>query len=163
MNARDAIKLSFGTPDHIVRGYLADLKDSDLLVRPVPGANNIAWQLGHLILSEYAMIEAICPGSSPPPPAGFKEKHDKAKATSDDPQAFLKKDEYMKLYDQVRAGTFKALDTVKDSDLDKPAPEAFREYAPTIASVFLMQPEHWLMHAGQWAIVRRKLGKPPLF
>ncbi len=49
MNVREAIKLSYGTPDHICRGYLADLKDSDLLLRPVPGANHIAWQLGHLI------------------------------------------------------------------------------------------------------------------
>ena len=74
-----------------------------------------------------------------------------------------KKDEYLKLYDQVRAGTFKALDTVKETDFDKPGPEKFREYCPTVASVFLMQPSHWLMHAGQWSVVRRKLGKPPLF
>jgi hypothetical protein len=163
MNAREAIKLSYGTPDHICRGYLADLKDSDLLVRPVPGANHIAWQLGHIIVSEYGMTEAICPGSSPPLPAGFVEKHDKKTATSDDPKAFYKKDEYLKLYDQVRAGTFKALDTVKETDFDKPGPEKFRDFCPTIASAFLLHPAHWLMHAGQWAVVRRKLGKPPLF
>jgi hypothetical protein len=29
--------------------------------------------------------------------------------------------------------------------------------------VLLLVPSHCLMHAGQWAIVRRKLGKPPLF
>jgi len=27
----------------------------------------------------------------------------------------------------------------------------------------MLHPQHWLMHAGQWAVVRRKLGKPPLF
>jgi hypothetical protein len=163
MNVREAIKLSYAMPDHICRSYLGDLKDSDLLVRPVPGANHIAWQLGHLITSEHGMIEMVCPGSSPPLPAGFAEKHNKTTATSDDPKAFYKKDEYLKLYDQVRAGTIKALDTVKETDFDKPAPEKFREFVPTIASLFLMQPEHWLMHAGQWAVVRRKVGKPPLF
>jgi len=163
MNVREAIKLSFATPDHICRSYLADLKDSDLLVRPVPGANHIAWQLGHLISAEHMFAEAVCPGSASPLPAGFAEKHNKTTATSDDPKAFLKKDEYLKLYDQVRAGTIKALDTVKETDFDKPGPEKFREFCPTVASVFLMQPTHWMMHAGQWSVVRRKLGKPPLF
>ena len=163
MNTREAIKYTYGTPDHICRGYLGDLKDADLLLRPVPGANHIAWQLGHLINTEYETIEAICPGSSPPLPAGFKEKHTKSTATSDDPKAFLTKDEYLKLYDQVRAGTFKALDTLKESDFDKPAPEQMREFCPTVGAVFLLHPQHWLMHAGQWVIVRRKLGKPAMF
>lgn len=163
MNARDAIKASFAMPDMICRRYLDDLKDADLLVRPVPGANHIAWQLGHLITSERAIVEAACPGSMPALPAGFAEKHNKDAAGNDDPKAFCKKDEYLKLYDQVRAATFKALDTVKEADFDKPGPEKYRQICPTVASIFLMQPEHWTMHAGQWAIVRRKLGKPPLF
>jgi hypothetical protein len=29
--------------------------------------------------------------------------------------------------------------------------------------VFSMQGSHWMMHAGQWAVLRRKLGRPPLF
>jgi DinB superfamily len=163
MNARETIKLSYATPDNICRGYLADLKDSDLLVRPVPGANHIAWQLGHLIDVEHDVTESICPGCMPTLPAGFKEKHAKGTATSDDPKDFYTKDEYLKLYDQVRAGTLKALDSMKETDFDKPSPEGIRKFCPTIASVFLLHPNHWLMHGGQWAIVRRKLGKPPLF
>lgn len=163
MNAREAIKLSYGTPDYICRLYLADLTDSDLFVRPVPGANHIAWQLGHLIATEHDTIDEISPGSSPPLPAGFKEKHNKQTATSDDPKAFYTKDEYLKLYDQVRAGTFKALDSMKETDFDKPAPEKLRKFCPTVAAVFALHPNHWLMHAGQWVVVRRKLGKPPLF
>lgn len=163
MNAREAIKLSYGTPDQICRSYLGDLKDSDLLVRPVPGANHIAWQLGHLIATEHDTIEDISPGSSPPLPVGFKEKHTKQTAASDDPKAFCTKDEYLKLYDQVRAGTLKALDSVKETDFEKPAPESIRRFCPTVAAVFALHPSHWLMHAGQWAVVRRKIGKPPLF
>jgi hypothetical protein len=163
MNAREAIKLSYGTPDRICRGYLEDLKDADLMVRPVPGANHIAWQLGHLISTEYDTIESMYPGSSPPLPAGFKEKHNKQTAASDDPKAFYTKDEYLKLYDQVRAGTMKALDAAKETDFDNAAPESVRRFCPTVAAVFALHPNHWLMHAGQWAVTRRKLGKPPLF
>ena len=163
MNVRDAIKLSYATPDMICRGYLNDLQDSDLFIRPAPTANHIAWQLGHLIAAEHMFTSLVCPGVVPPLPAGFAEKHDKKTASSDDPQAFYTKAEYMKLYDQVRAATLKAIDAVPEADFDKPGPEKFRDMFPSVASVFLMQPTHWMMHAGQWVIVRRKLGKPPLF
>ena len=163
MNTRDAIKSSYAMPDSICRGYVSDLTDAQLLERPVPGTNHIAWQLGHLISAEHMFIDAICPGVMPKLPAGFDEKHSKSTATSDDPKAFLKKDEYLNLYDEVRAGTMKAIDTIKESDLDNPGPEKYRSFCPTIASVLLMQPTHWMMHAGQWAVLRRKLGKPPQF
>jgi hypothetical protein len=163
MNARDVIKSTFATPDMIFRSYLGDLTDADLLVRPVPKANHIAWQLGHLITSEHEFVEGLCPGLASPLPEGFAAKHKKEKAESDNPKDFYKKDEYFKLYDQVRASTLKMVDTVSESDYDKPAPEKFRSYCPTVASVLTLSSAHWLMHVGQWAIVRRKLGKPPLF
>ena len=52
---------------------------------------------------------------------------------------------------------------MSDADFDQPGPEPMRAYCPTVGSVFTLQGTHWMMHAGQWAIVRRKLGKPPLF
>ena len=70
MNARQALKESMDSPTMIAKAYLEDLSDADLLVRPVEGANHIAWQLGHLINSEHSMIELICPGSMPPLPEG---------------------------------------------------------------------------------------------
>jgi hypothetical protein len=109
------------------------------------------------------LIEAVCPGLMPQLPPQFAERHDRKLCGSDDPANFLTKDEYLRLYDQVRAATFKAIDTVGEDDFDKPGPEKFRSICPTVASVFLMQPTHWMMHAGQWALVRRKLGKPPLY
>jgi len=163
MNVHDAIKNTCAMTDNICRGYLSDLTDSDLLVRAVPNSNHIAWQLGHLIAAEHQFGEAINPGSMPPLPAGFAKKHDKTTATSDDPKAFLKKDEYLKVYGEVRAGTLKTADKLTESELDKPGPEEFRSFCPTVGSVLLMQPTHWMMHAGQWALIRRKLGKPPMF
>lgn len=163
MNAHDALRLALTTAEMISLGYLSDLSDSDLLVRPVPGANHIAWQLGHLIGSENAMIAETCPGSMPALPAGFSEKHGKDTAGSDDRQTFLSKDEYLRLYRQQREATLKALDALSDADLDRPGPERFRDYAATVGAVFGMQGSHWLMHSGQWAVIRRKLGRKPMF
>jgi hypothetical protein len=160
MNAHAVLRGALADADSISTSYLNDLSDADLLVRPVPGANHIAWQLGHLIAAENGMIGETCPGSMP---AGFKEKHTNDTASSDDGQAFLSKDEYLRLYREQRAATLKALDSLSESDFDLPAPERFRHFVPTVGGLFNMQAAHWLMHAGQWAVVRRKLGRKPLF
>jgi hypothetical protein len=163
MDTRQAHRASMAMADMMAQGYLGDLSDADLLVRPVPGANHIAWQLGHLIASERGMMEQVAPGSMPALPAGFKEKHTKETAGSDDPNAFLTKDEYLKLHAAVRAATLAVLDRTSDADFDKPAPESMQGYAPTIGDLFVLHGQHWTMHSGQWAVIRRKLGRPPLF
>lgn len=163
MNAHGALRNALATGEMISLGYLNDLSDEDILVRPVPGTNHIAWQLGHLIAAENGMMEETCPGSMPALPAGFGDKHNSDTAASDDPQAFLSKDEYLRLYREQREATLKGLDSLNEADFDRPAPERFRQYAPTVGAVIGMQASHWLMHAGQWAVIRRKLGRKPLF
>ncbi len=163
MNAQAAFRHALADADMITTSYLNDLTDADLLVRAVPGINHIAWQLGHLIASENGMVGETCPGSMPDLPQGFKENYTNDTAGSDDPQAFLSKDEYLRLYRQQREATLKALEGLSDADFDRPAPERYRNFIETVGGVFSMQATHWLMHAGQWAVLRRKLGRKPLF
>jgi len=163
MNAREAIRNSIASSDFIVNAYLGDLTDAELLVRPVPGANHIAWQLGHLISSMKVLVEAAFPGSMPALPTGFTEKHSKETASSDNPGAFLTKAQYEKLYAEQRQGVIAKLMSLTDADLDEPAPEQFRSFMQTIGDLFSLQAGHVTMHAGQWAVTRRKLGRKPLF
>jgi hypothetical protein len=163
MNAVEALKQSMIMPEQVCNGYLQDMTDAELLVRPVEGANHIAWQLGHLIKSEHSMIEAICPGSMPPLPPGFEEKYTKQTAESNNPRDFLTKAEYLKLAQEQRAATKAVLSKLTDADLDKPVPEPLQRISKTVAGIFSMQPTHWMMHAGQWAVTRRRLGRRPLF
>jgi hypothetical protein len=146
----------------VVRSYVEDLTDADLLVRPVPGANHIAWQLGHLVAGTHKMLSAIgC--LVPSLPDGFAASYTPEMAASDDPSKFATKAEYLKLMDQAKAATLAAIDATPDADLDKPGPESMRQHAPTVAAVLMLQGTHWLMHAGQFVPVRRKLGKKPIF
>lgn len=163
MNAREALKATWDSAQFIVDAYLADLSDSDLLVRPVPGCNHIAWQLGHLISSENKMLSAVMPGIMPALPDGFADKHSKEKASSDNARDFLTKAEYMKQAQAQRQGSIQILNKLTDADLDKEAPEMLRSWAPRIVDVLSVIGGHWLMHSGQWAVVRRKIGRPPLF
>jgi uncharacterized damage-inducible protein DinB len=160
MSPKDALRLNIGMSEYIVNAYINDLDDADLLIRPVPGMNHIAWQLGHLIAAERTFIEKIKPDASPPLPAGFEAAHSKETATIDDPKKFLPRAEYQDLWKKQRAATLATLDAIPESELDKTDPEKYPEWAPTVAALIAMAGTHALMHCGQWVAVRRQLGKP---
>jgi DinB superfamily len=159
----EVVKVAIQQSQGLYQKYLDDLTDAELFARPVPGSNHIAWQLGHLIRGEHRMISACCPGSMPPLPEGFAEKHTNDTAAIDDPAAFYTKAQYLETAAQQRQATLAALEKLSDADLAAPAPESLQRIAPTVLGIFVMQGTHWTMHAGQWAITRRKLGRKPLF
>ena len=163
MDSRTAIKICIDSGKQVTDAYLADLTDADLLVRPCPGINHIAWQLGHLIYAEHQMVESIVPGSMPALPAGFNNQYTSETAKSDNPADFLKKEEYLRILSEQRAGTLRALAAQSDADLDLPVPPPFNSFLAHRGALFSMQGSHWLMHHGQWAVIRRILGRPPLF
>jgi hypothetical protein len=163
LNTRDAIKETIQQSQNLCGKYLQDMTDAELLARPVPGSNHIAWQLGHLIRGEHRMISACCPGSMPALPDGFAEKHTNDTASIDDPAAFYTKAQYLQIASQQRQGTLAALEKLSDTDLAAASPESLQRISPTVLGIFVMQGTHWTMHAGQWAIARRKLGRKPLF
>jgi hypothetical protein len=162
MTAKDCCKYLLEENRKLVGMYLSDLSDADLAVRPAPGANPIGWQLGHMIVGEVMFFQKGMPGvKSPEIPAGFAEKHGTDAAKAEPPKGFLKKDEYLVLFDKVRAATIAALDKMTDADLDKDS--GLGDFCPTIGKTFLMCADHDMMHAGQFTVARRKLGKPVLF
>src|SRR5712692_7670288 len=110
MNATDAIKTALTSTQDLLTWYVSDLSDADLLVRPVPNANHIAWQLGHLIASEGSLMSPSLPGAAYPElPAGFAEQHNKDTAAMEPPKGFKTKGEYVDLFNKVRGATVAAL------------------------------------------------------
>jgi hypothetical protein len=163
MDFKHAIRTSLGTSEFFTQAYLGDFSAADMMARPVPGANHVAWQLGHLISAECRLVEAGVPDSMPKLPEGFAEKHSKDTAGCDDPKAFLSKDEYLKLAKDVRAATLAALDKCSDADLEKQVTGRVPPFVKCAADGFATVGGHWILHAGQWAVLRRKLGRPVQF
>src|SRR5262249_55061347 len=160
MTAKDAIKAVFNGNFHILNEYLKDLTDADLLVRPVPGANHAAWQIGHLIAGGIGLLAQIPGGGQLELPAGFAERHGKETASMEPPKGFLTKAEYLSIWKKVREQTFAKLDQLTDADLDKPSTGRMAAFAPTWGHLLLLAANHQMMHGGQLAVLRRKLGKP---
>lgn len=163
MNAIEALKINLEMGEFISLGYLSDLNAADLMHRPAPEANHILWQLGHLIASEHEMLEKCFPGSMPKLPDGFVGKYAKEKAMSNRPDDFHSKEALLEIYRQQRASTLRLLEQMSEAELSQPSHESMQSYAPTLGAVFSMQGTHWVMHAGQWAVIRRQLGRAPMF
>jgi hypothetical protein len=162
MKAQDAIRTALTSTKHMANMFLQDLSDADLLVRPVPNANHIAWQLGHLIMSEAGMSRAYLPDAGYPElPPGFAEQHNQESHVKD--TGFTTKAAYLDLFNKVRQATIDAAGKLSDADLDKPITGRMAEMVPTVGALLLLNADHVMMHAGQWSVVRRKLGKPVLF
>ena len=146
----------------ITRAYVEDLADADLFVRSVPGTNHIAWQLGHMIGGTRKMLAAIG-HETLALPKGFADAYTAATAASDDPAKFATKAQYLAWMGQAKTASLAAVEATPETDFDKPGPEAMREYAPTVGAVLMLSATHWLMHAGQFVPIRRKLGKKVMF
>ena len=84
---------------------LADMTDAELLQRPVPGANNGLWQLGHLIAAEAGMINGCAGKTINELPAGFAERFNSKTALVDDPAKLGAKADLLGLLGQVRERT----------------------------------------------------------
>lgn len=162
MNTHDAIRTTAETSATILKTYLSDLEDTDLLERPSPECNHLAWQLGHLISSECMLLDMIAPGSAVELPEGFAETHSKDNIADNDPASFLSKAEYLEWLDKVHAATIVALEKTSEADLDAPSPEHFQKMFPTVGNMYILLATHAMMHVGQFVPVRRKLGKPIL-
>jgi hypothetical protein len=167
MDIQQAIRSSLAASDFVVNMYLADITADEMLARPVPGINHIAWQLGHLIKADRHLVEQCCAALGResgfgPLPAGFAEKHTKDTAGSENPADFLTKEEYLAIKEQVRGEIWRFVESLAPADFDQRVTKV-PPFLKTVGETLNFLGGHWLMHAGQWTVTRRHLGRPPLF
>lgn len=160
MSEKSAITQTLDSSDNILSAYINDLDDDALRHRPMDGINPIAWQLGHLLSFERAMVDGIKPGSSPALPEGFDDNHSTEAAKAKRDQGYCSLADYQQLMQAQRAATKAVLEALTEEELRAPAPERFQSFTKTVSDGLNMIGIHNLMHVGQFVVVRRKLGKP---
>lgn len=160
MDAKLIIQQTLDSSDTILKRYIEDLDQADMLVRPAPGMNCIAWQLGHLISSEGNLLEFAKPGTAAALPEGFEANHNKEAANREDTSKYLSKDEYLALYAKQRKATKDVLEGMSEADLNGTPGNTFGGMCPTNAHMLNFIGAHYLMHVGQFVPIRRKSGKP---
>lgn len=163
MLAKDVAKKALSSTHDLLKMYLADLSDKDILTRPVPSANHTAWQLAHLCSAEV-MLGSVLPGVKyPEMPPDVAALGNERTGKEDPPQGYLTKAQYLDCFDQMRSATIAALDKLSDADLDKANEGPMAKFAPNLGDLLILMANHTLMHAGQFTVVRRALNKPVVF
>ena len=162
MNGIEIIESSLLTAERLALMYLDDLSDEDLMQRPGLNCNTVNWQLGHLILSDHRMLAGWLGDRLPDLPTGFAQRYDKQNAAADDPKQFDTKEQLLQVYHQQRQSLLQQLKRISEDDLQTESDAAIRGYAPTVGVALSMLPIHWMMHVGQWIVLRRQLGREVL-
>jgi hypothetical protein len=163
MRAKEATTHLIGFTGGMLQMFIGDFSEADMTVRPAPGANCAAWQIGHLIASEVEILKAEVPAYKPVElPPGFIAAHDTDAAKADPPRAFFGRQQYIDLFKKVRAATLALTGELPDEALDQPTSANWRPLTPKIGNLLNFMAVHDLMHFGQLTVIRRKLGKPVL-
>lgn len=160
MTANESIARELDQARSMLKFFVADFGPGDWLHRPHPKANNAAWTIGHLVLSDRSMLGKLGVTDLPPLPEGFEQRFSRSEnaPAADD---FGDISSLVPLFDQHRdalIAAVKAAGEKLDQPLDKPHPLFGEKLGHTVGFMNL----HVAMHAGQITIIRRSLGRPPL-
>ena len=162
MTAKDVLTDLLTSTKNMLGMFLADLSDADLQVRPVPDANNIAWQIGHLVAAEVGLGTILGFKYADLPPVISILGSGKSSQTHPD-GGNLSKAQYLALFNGARDATIAGLAAMPEADLDKPNDGPMKSMAPTLGAILGLACNHTMMHCGQFSVVRRLLKKPVLF
>ena len=133
----------------------------------IPGSlpTNIAWQVGHLAVSQYGLLLFRLRGRRPEDldliPGPFRRKYGRQTTPDSDASAQPNPDELLQRLHRVFET---ALDELRQTDSDvllKPVDPPWTAWPIRLGAV-LFCPLHEHVHAGQIGLIRRALGLDPI-
>ena len=147
------------------RQFLTGLAADEWFWTPPTYTTHIAWQVGHIAVAEYnlclrrlrgrtadderlipdAFIEAFKLGSTP------------VAGASNNPSL----EEIQRVFDGVHEQVLSELPLVDNAELDTPLEKPHPAFKTKLGAIEY-SPHHELVHAGQIAMLRRLMGKPPI-
>lgn len=158
---RDAIRES--------RAYTRDLLDAtptdDWFLMP-GGVSHICWQVGHLAIAEYRLCLQRVRGRLPEDDAlideHFLTRFGRGSVPDPDPAHSPTPEEVQSVFDRVHDRAMAELEALDDAELDRP-PEVPHRLCGSKGELLGWCSRHEMFHAGQVALLRRMLGKPPIW
>ena len=144
---------------------LADLDDPDWLHQPFAGANHIVWQVGHLTVAEYGLTIGEVLGrsvrESPCFSIHFRGLFKRGSTLRPDASLYPTPAEMRGALNQTHLHVMHELRRISDKQLDDPC-EFGHPLANTKLEALHLCARHEAIHAGQIAMIRRSLSKPPI-
>jgi hypothetical protein len=164
MKTVDFIRKALDSSFRATMALIDDMKDVPLTFPTPKGGNHPLWVLGHLAWTEGFVIQQVMLGR-PNPVAHWNSLFGIGSEASAEASRYPTVEEVRKVFQDLRAETLKALDTMTDDSLDQPTrgcPPEVKEFLGTHAQCFVGLIFNTLHHRGQVADARRAAGRKPL-
>lgn len=144
---------------------LDDLDDDDWFWTPDSLTTHVAWQVGHLAMSEYGLTLFRQRGrldiDSELMSGKFRKLFMRGTEPKDDRDAYPSPAEIREVLDRVHGQMRVEIAEFDGSGLDDPVDAPHAAFA-TRYGALLFAGDHEMLHAGQIGLLRRLMGKPPL-
>ena len=145
-------------------GLLEDIKDAAWFTMPAPNTTHVAWQVGHLAVSQVALVHVRCFDRpyDQCAPDGYRELFGKGSTPVAGSAAYPSIDDIRSAFDRLQDEVIQLVSGMSESSL---AESIFGENHPMFSTkegAIGTAVMHDTFHAGQIAILRRLAGKAPL-
>jgi hypothetical protein len=144
----------------MLRLMCEDLTEPEFHHQPVPGANSVAWIVGHLAVTARRTAERLGATELPVLTEDFVGRYSQSKKPAEVQSDLGSKEELLSLFTLCTDKLTEALRTLPADGLDGPALNPGR-FANNYGEAILFGSLHFAMHCGQISTIRRSLGKPP--
>lgn len=148
-----------------VRQFLPDLITEEWFWSPPEYTTHIAWQVGHLAVAQYNLCLRRVRGRTEDDLTLIPDAFIEAFKLGSQPVAGAKNnpplEEIQRVFDAVHHQSLTELPLVDNAELDSPVDPPHPVFKTKLGAIEY-SPQHELVHAGQIAMLRRMMGKPPL-
>ena len=142
-----------------------DFSEDEWYQQPAASCTNLAWQVGHLAMAEYALTMIRIRGKEPEDAEfisnQFFKQFKKGSTPDSVAEPFPDPQEIRRVFDNVHERALTELRGYSDEELDVKLPEPHAVFDTKLGSVFFCS-SHEMLHAGQIGLLRRLLGKSPI-
>ena len=145
---------------------LGDLSPDDWFWMPESFPSHIAWQVGHLAMSEYGLTLFQQRGrdrevDSQLMSSKFRKLFMRGTTPSTDRESHPKPDEILEVLSKVHEQMRREVPRFSEEELEQPLGPPTSAYANRYGAL-LFAGDHEMLHAGQIGMLRRLMGKDPI-
>ena len=145
--------------------FLKDCSDAEWYWSPPQFTTHLAWQVGHLAVAQYNLCLRRVRGRTKADESLISDAYIEAYKLGSKPAAEPENnpplDEIRQVFGAVHQQTLDELAGRSDAEMDELLAESHPRFKTKIDAVE-WSAQHEMVHAGQIAMLRRLMGKPPL-
>lgn len=163
MKSKDLLKSQLDHSMEMTVALINDLQDQPFAFPTAKGGNHALWITGHIAHTIAWLVHGfLVKGENPL--EHWTELFGTSTQPTSDPDQYPPFEEVLAQCKAYHKICLERLDELSEDDLDAKVecPEEFESFIGTKRLCFQTAANHWLMHYGQLADIRRSLGRKPL-